>query len=237
MKTCTSTQIMSCYTTPRQALGQATDFSELERKKAARQEELAKKKAAAAGVVKAAKDPVMQLEGKMWKVENQMGSKLDRKHDKLEDVNMSQSVTISDCENYLLEITGKVNMVIIQDCKNVGVMLQDVVSGVEVSKGIKVEVQASGVLPSFNIDRCNELMLYTTEKSRDVEITSTASVCVNVTFTDEKVYHTSHHHHYSPSTHSPIRELSLSKPLVAMFSSHNSEHKILMLSSYSVMCT
>ena len=169
-----------------QEVGKATDFEELERKKAARQAELEAKRAAAAPK-KAAKEPVKALEGKMWKIENQMGTRFDKKTDKLEGVTMQQSVTLDGCENFLLEITGKVNMVILQDCKNVGVMMTSLVSGIEVVKGQKIELQATGKLPSLNIDRCNELMLYTTEESRDVEITSTASVCVNVTITDEAV--------------------------------------------------
>ena len=146
-----------------------------------------KKKAAAAGKVVQKKEQKIALEGKAWKYENVCGTRMDKHHEKLDDANMTHSIHVTDCENMLLEITAsKINSVICNDCKNVGIMMKGVVSSVEVSKGMKIEIQATEKLPSFILDRCNEVMLYTTKESRDVEITSCASTCINVTFTDEK---------------------------------------------------
>ncbi|KAJ9458438.1 Cyclase-associated protein 1 [Diplonema papillatum] len=166
-------------------VGKATDFAELERKKAARQEELEKKKRAGYSSA-AVKEPKLALEGKLWKIENQLGTKLDRKNDVLKDCDMKQSIALDGCENYVLEVENKINMISISNCKNVGIMVKnDVVASIEVSRGEKIEVLAGGKLPSFILDRSNEVMLYTNEKSRDVEITSCACTCVNVTFSDE----------------------------------------------------
>eukprot|EP01064_Diplonema_japonicum_P022413 TRINITY_DN32164_c0_g1_i1.p1 TRINITY_DN32164_c0_g1~~TRINITY_DN32164_c0_g1_i1.p1 ORF type:complete len:331 (+),score=76.64 TRINITY_DN32164_c0_g1_i1:41-1033(+) len=164
-------------------VGKVTDFTELERKKALRAEEAEKKRNAT--TAKAKKAETIALEGKQWKVESVIGSRAQKKHVKLDEANMTQAVVVNDCEHILLEISNKVNSVFVNDCIGLSLLLaRGVVSSVEVSKSRKTEVQASGPMPSFILDRDDELMLYTTEHSRDVEITATACTCVNVTFSN-----------------------------------------------------
>ncbi|KAJ9444312.1 Adenylyl cyclase-associated protein [Diplonema papillatum] len=167
----------------KEEVGKATDFAELERRKALRQEELERKQRPQSQ--QAPKPAKLVLEGKQWKIENQAGTRSVKKHDVLADANMTHCLYVSECENYFLEVPEKVNMIILSECKNVDLMLhKDVVSGVEMSKAVKIQVQACGNLPSFIVDRCDEVTLYASDQSRNVEITSCASTCVNVTFPD-----------------------------------------------------
>eukprot|EP01062_Namystynia_karyoxenos_P078081 TRINITY_DN7989_c0_g1_i1.p1 TRINITY_DN7989_c0_g1~~TRINITY_DN7989_c0_g1_i1.p1 ORF type:complete len:362 (+),score=130.75 TRINITY_DN7989_c0_g1_i1:101-1186(+) len=163
-------------------VGKATDFSELERKKAARQEELAKKQQAGKDAKKA--EPVMLLEGKRWRVENQIGTKLESKEGRLEEgqLAMGHAIVLHGCENYNLFVDAKVNSVSLTDCKNVGVQFGDIVASVEINKCQRCKLYATGVLHSMAIDKSTEVHLFTNNKSRNVEITTCATTACNVTF-------------------------------------------------------
>eukprot|EP01065_Artemidia_motanka_P019961 TRINITY_DN2388_c0_g1_i1.p1 TRINITY_DN2388_c0_g1~~TRINITY_DN2388_c0_g1_i1.p1 ORF type:complete len:377 (+),score=149.75 TRINITY_DN2388_c0_g1_i1:81-1133(+) len=165
----------------KQEVGKATDFSELERKKAERQEELARKRGAQASAKQ--QPPVFELDGKRWKIENQAGSKAESLEKALgEELQIGHALALHNCENFNLYVNAKVNSISLTDCKNVGIQFQDIVASVEVNKSQKVHLYATGSLASVAVDKSQEVHLHTSAGSRDAEVTTCASTACCVTF-------------------------------------------------------
>uniref|UniRef100_A0A8C5SJY7 Adenylyl cyclase-associated protein n=1 Tax=Laticauda laticaudata TaxID=8630 RepID=A0A8C5SJY7_LATLA len=85
--------------------------------------------------------PVLELEGKKWRVEYQ-----EDKNDLLiSDTELKQVAYIFKCNKSTLQIKGKVNSIIVDNCKKFGLVFHNVVGIVEVinSKDIQIQVNPS----------------------------------------------------------------------------------------------
>lgn len=119
--------------------------------------------------------PKLELEGKKWVVEFQEKAQL-----KITDCNMKQVVYIYKCNNSTLQIEGKVNSVIVDSCKKMGVVFKDVVSGVETINCQSVQVQALGVCPTISIDKTDGCGVYLSKDCMDCQIVTAKSSEMNI---------------------------------------------------------
>lgn len=174
------------------------DFEDLERKKAAaearRQEKqlsaaTAAAEQAAAAAAAAKSQPHFALEGnKRWVIKHQLGSSsADPLKLTIESPLMHHAIHIQACTNMLLVVKGKINSVMIVDCKKVQISLVSVVANVEIINSLNVDVQVAGALPSASIEssHCTNLYLLDAEAARQAEIVTTSSSTTNVNFPDE----------------------------------------------------
>ncbi|KAJ3223586.1 F-actin-capping protein subunit alpha [Clydaea vesicula] len=96
-------------------------------------------------------------------------------------------VYIYNCQNSTVQITGKVNAVTLDNCKKVGLVLENVVSTVDVVNCKSCKVQITGKAPTANIDKTDGLQLFLSREGLDVEIFTAKSSELNVVFEDPKV--------------------------------------------------
>ncbi|XP_071992600.1 adenylyl cyclase-associated protein 1 [Engystomops pustulosus] len=120
--------------------------------------------------------PVLELEGKKWRVEN---------HDNasnlvISDTELKQVVYVYKCVNSTLQIKGKINSITIDNCKKLGLVFEDAVGIVEIINARDVKVQVLGKVPTISINKTDGCHVYLSKDSLSCEIISAKSSEMNV---------------------------------------------------------
>ncbi|XP_056596999.1 adenylyl cyclase-associated protein 1 [Triplophysa dalaica] len=120
--------------------------------------------------------PVMELDGKKWKVENQEGA-----HGLvISDTELKQVVYAFKCNNSTLNVKGKINSITLDNCKKLGLVFDDVVGIIEVINCKDVKVQVMGKVPTISINKTDGCHVYLSKDSLSCEIVSAKSSEMNV---------------------------------------------------------
>eukprot|EP00922_Rhytidocystis_sp_ex-Travisia-forbesii_P022428 GHVS01032836.1.p1 GENE.GHVS01032836.1~~GHVS01032836.1.p1 ORF type:complete len:244 (+),score=26.61 GHVS01032836.1:375-1106(+) len=98
-----------------------------------------------------------------------------------------QTVRISDCSDVTFRVASpKMNSILLCNCQKTNVILNSLISGVEICDCSKIKVQVLGVVPSVAIDKTTGLDLYLSEGSKRVtELTTSKSGEMNVNFPED----------------------------------------------------
>jgi len=120
--------------------------------------------------------PKLALEGNKWIVEYQVGNPSIT----ISDVELKQTVYIYRCKNSTIQVKGKVNSVSLDDCEKVGVVFENVLSGVEAVNCKSIQIQAIGKVPTISIDKTHGGQIYLSKECLDTEIVSSTSSELNV---------------------------------------------------------
>lgn len=120
------------------------------------------------------------IDGTKWIIENY--SKSDANEPITIDAEMSQSIFIGNCQDITIQIKGKANAISVSDTKNIGVVIDSLVSGLDVIRSFKFGIQVVDIVPMINIDKSDEGNLYISQKSIDcdIQIFSSCSTALNV---------------------------------------------------------
>ncbi|EPR60878.1 putative cyclase-associated protein [Toxoplasma gondii TgCatPRC2] len=127
----------------------------------------------------------LELHGDTWRVCNFV----DKKDIiKIDSATMKQKVQIRDCKGVGIQIESKVNSVIIDNCDNLRLCVNSLISGAEFVNCRKIKFQVKGTCHSIAIDKCSGVDLYVSKESKDVEVTTSKSGEMNLNFpkTDEE---------------------------------------------------
>ncbi|XP_044523967.1 adenylyl cyclase-associated protein 1 isoform X4 [Gracilinanus agilis] len=120
--------------------------------------------------------PVLELEGKKWRVENQENvSNLV-----INDTELKQVAYIYKCVSSTLHIRGKINSITLDNCKKLGLVFDDVVGIVEIINSRDIKVQVMGKVPTISINKTDGCHIYLSKNSLDCEIVSAKSSEMNV---------------------------------------------------------
>ncbi|XP_065147096.1 adenylyl cyclase-associated protein 1 [Paramisgurnus dabryanus] len=120
--------------------------------------------------------PVLELDGKKWKVENHEGA-----HGLvISDTELKQVVYAYKCNNSTLQVKGKINSITLDNCKKLGLVFDDVVGIVEVINCKDVKVQVMGKVPTISINKTDGCHVYLSKDSLSCEIISAKSSEMNV---------------------------------------------------------
>ncbi|XP_028936466.1 adenylyl cyclase-associated protein 1 [Ornithorhynchus anatinus] len=120
--------------------------------------------------------PLLELEGKKWRVENQENvSNLV-----IEDTELKQVAYVFKCVNSTLHIKGKINSITLDNCKKLGLVFDDVVGIVEIINSRDIKVQVMGKVPTISINKTDGCHVYLSTSSLDCEIVSAKSSEMNV---------------------------------------------------------
>ncbi|KAG9492962.1 adenylyl cyclase-associated protein 1 [Eleutherodactylus coqui] len=120
--------------------------------------------------------PVLELEGKKWRVENQdKASNLV-----ISDTELKQVVYVYKCVNSTLQIKGKINSITIDNCKKLGLVFEDAVGIVEIINARDVKVQVLGKVPTISINKTDGCHVYLSKDSLNCEIISAKSSEMNI---------------------------------------------------------
>ncbi|KAF3834133.1 hypothetical protein F7725_025337 [Dissostichus mawsoni] len=120
--------------------------------------------------------PVLELDGKKWKVENQEGVQ----DLVISDTELKQVVYAYKCNKSTLQVKGKINSITIDNCKKLGLVFDDVVGIVEIINCKDVKVQVMGKIPTISINKTDGCHVYLSQDSLACEIVSAKSSEMNI---------------------------------------------------------
>ncbi|KAM9911286.1 hypothetical protein OXX69_003673, partial [Metschnikowia pulcherrima] len=97
-------------------------------------------------------------------------------------VEKDQSVFIGKTNGVTIQIKGKGNAVSISETTKTGVVVDSLISGVDVIKSLKFGVQVTGVVPLISVDKCEEGSIYLSQESVDAnsQIISSNTTALNI---------------------------------------------------------
>ncbi|KAK5855091.1 hypothetical protein PBY51_005226 [Eleginops maclovinus] len=120
--------------------------------------------------------PLMMLDGKKWRVEN-----FEQKHDLIiEETELKQVVYVFGCNNSTLQIKGKINSIIIDNCKKLGFVFDDAVGIVEIINSKSIQLQVLGKVPTISINTTEGCQVYLSKESLNCDIVSAKSSEMNI---------------------------------------------------------
>ncbi|KAH3679391.1 hypothetical protein WICMUC_001011 [Wickerhamomyces mucosus] len=120
-------------------------------------------------------DPVIELNDSKWIIKN-----VEDNHDIIIDGEISQSIFIADSKNATIQIKGKANAVSISSTTRVGLVVESLVSGVDVINSKKFGIQILDIVPTISIDKSDEGSVYLSEKSLATEIYTSSTTALNI---------------------------------------------------------
>uniref|UniRef100_A0A674PI75 Adenylyl cyclase-associated protein n=1 Tax=Takifugu rubripes TaxID=31033 RepID=A0A674PI75_TAKRU len=119
---------------------------------------------------------LLELEGKKWRVEN-----FEQKHDLLiEETELKQVAYIFSCNSCTLQIKGKINSIIVDNCKKLGLVFENVVGIVEIINSKSVQLQVLGKVPTISINKSEGCQVYLSKESLHCDIVSAKSSEMNI---------------------------------------------------------
>uniref|UniRef100_A0A8C7PL46 Cyclase associated actin cytoskeleton regulatory protein 2 n=1 Tax=Oncorhynchus mykiss TaxID=8022 RepID=A0A8C7PL46_ONCMY len=120
--------------------------------------------------------PLLELEGKKWRVEY-----FDQAHDLvIEEPELRQVAYVFGCSNSTLQIKGKINSIIVDNCKKLGLVFDNVVGIVEVINSKDIKLQVMGRVPTMSINKTEGCQVYLSKDALDCEIISAKSSEMNI---------------------------------------------------------
>jgi len=122
------------------------------------------------------KPPRLELEGKRWYVEHQKNNDCVV----IGDTEPNQSVYLFKCDNSTVQVGGKCSNIIMDQCKKVGLVFQDVVAGMEVINCQSVKLQVLGSVPTISVDKTDGCQMFLSPDSLKVDIITAKSSEMNV---------------------------------------------------------
>lgn len=122
------------------------------------------------------KPPVKVLEGNKWMIEN-----FEKEASPIEiEASLTQSVLISRCSNATIIIRGKANAVAVDNTKRVNVVVDTLVSSVDVVKSQNFALQVMGTIPTIMADSVDGAQIYLSKESTSTKIIHSKSAGINL---------------------------------------------------------
>lgn len=95
---------------------------------------------------------------------------------------LRDSVYIEKCKGGVVQITGKVNAITINNVQGLGLIFDDAISIVEVINSKKVQVQVNGTVPTVVVDKSETVTIFASEASKEsIQVVTSHSSAVNYT--------------------------------------------------------
>lgn len=126
--------------------------------------------------MRAKKPPRKDLEGSKWYVEY-----FDNVSDVIEiNAQQSQSILISRCNKTIVKVTGKANAISIDNCNGLSIIVESLVSSLEVIKSTKFALQVDGVVPTLLLDQVDGATVYLSPASINLEVFTSKTTGTNI---------------------------------------------------------
>ncbi|KAK0722140.1 putative adenylyl cyclase-associated protein [Lasiosphaeria miniovina] len=126
--------------------------------------------------LRAKKPPKKELEGNQWTIEN-----FEKESEPIEiEANISHSIRISKCNNTTVIIRGKANAVTIDNTNRLSLVVDSLVSTVDLVKSQNFALQVLGVIPTVLMDTVDGAQIYFSKESIGTRIFTSKSSSVNL---------------------------------------------------------
>ncbi|XP_024001546.2 adenylyl cyclase-associated protein 2 [Salvelinus sp. IW2-2015] len=105
----------------------------------------------------------------------------DQAHDLvIEEPELRQVAYVFGCSNSTLQIKGKINSIIVDNCKKLGLVFDNVVGIMEVINSKDIKLQVMGRVPTISINKTEGCQVYLSKDALDCEIISAKSSEMNI---------------------------------------------------------
>jgi adenylyl cyclase-associated protein len=123
------------------------------------------------------KPPRKELDGNKWIVENfdNTGSEVIEI-----EAQLSHSILISRCTKCIIKVIGKANAISIDNCAGLSILIESLVSSLEIIKSPKFQVQVDGLVPTILLDQVDSATIYLSRESLATEVFTSKSSSVNI---------------------------------------------------------
>lgn len=120
--------------------------------------------------------PRKELDGNKWNVENFE----NEPHLVIDGTDIGHTVNIFRCDHCVIEIKGKVNAVSMLSCTKTSVLIDSLVSSLEVTRCTSFAAQVTGYTPTVLIDSTDGGQVYLSLKGLETDIITAKSSALNV---------------------------------------------------------
>jgi adenylyl cyclase-associated protein len=96
------------------------------------------------------------------------------------DAEINHSILISRCKNTTIRINGKANALSMDNCEKTSIIIDSMVSSIDVIKCPRFALQVVGTLPTLLLDQVDGATVYLGKDSTTTEILSSKSSSVNI---------------------------------------------------------
>ncbi|KAL2023993.1 hypothetical protein VTK56DRAFT_228 [Thermocarpiscus australiensis] len=122
------------------------------------------------------KPPKKELEGNKWTIEN-----FDKEPQPIEiHVELSHSVLISKCNNTTIILKGKANAVTVENTNRLSLVVDSLVSTVDVVKSANFALQVMETIPTVLLDQVDGAQLYLSKEGTAARVYTSKSASVNL---------------------------------------------------------
>jgi adenylyl cyclase-associated protein len=131
------------------------------------------------------KPPRKELDGNRWIVEN-----FESPTEMVEvDAELNHTILISRCKNTTVRINGKTNAISIDNSSRTSIIVDSLVSSVDVIKCPNFAIQVLGTLPTILLDQVDSAIVYLSKESLNTEVFTSkcSSININVPTEDDFV--------------------------------------------------
>ncbi|KAJ5577011.1 hypothetical protein N7535_003937 [Penicillium sp. DV-2018c] len=126
--------------------------------------------------MRARKPPRKELEGSKWLIENFEGP-----GDIIEiPAQQNQSILITRCNKTIIKVTNKANAIAIDNCTGLSLIVDSLVSSLDVIKCPKFAVQIDGTVPTLLMDQVDGAAVYLGQQSLNTEVFTSKCSAVNI---------------------------------------------------------
>ncbi|RDL33770.1 Adenylyl cyclase-associated protein [Venustampulla echinocandica] len=122
------------------------------------------------------KPPVKKLDGNKWIIEN-----YDNEPEPVEiDASIQHSIIISRCNKTTIIVKGKANAITIDNSQRLSLIIESLVSSVDVIKASNFALQVLGTLPTILMDQVDGAQVYLGKESMNTEVFSSKCSGINL---------------------------------------------------------
>ncbi|CAI7567203.1 unnamed protein product [Penicillium discolor] len=126
--------------------------------------------------MRARKPPRKELEGSKWLIEN-----FDASGEIIEiPAQQNQSILISRCNKTIIKVSNKANAIAIDNCVGLSLIVDSLVSSLDIIKCPKFAVQIDGTVPTLLLDQVDGATVYLGQQSLNTEIFTSKCSAVNI---------------------------------------------------------
>lgn len=101
---------------------------------------------------------------------------------------IQHSILISRCKNTTIRINGKANAISLDNCSRASLVIDSLVSSVDVIKCPNFALQVLGTLPTVLLDQVDGATIYLSKESSSTEVFTSKCSSVNINLPTEEDY-------------------------------------------------
>ena len=153
-----------------------------------------------------------ELDGNKWIVENFDNTGNDIVVIKAE---QNQSILISRCNKCVIQIRGKANAISIDNCSGLSILVESLVSSLDVIKCTKFAVEVDKRVPTVLLDQVDGAQIYLSSESLDTEMFTSKCSAINMVVPPEEEHGDSRELPFPEQMRSIVKDGKLMSEIVA----------------------